>query len=84
VDQYLTKTEAQKAAEGLRLTLNNDYIPTGAARVGTLVDRYMLEAMPQAALLFSGIRNQFVLATTAVSNPKSRPPDAPKRTLFAR
>jgi integrase len=47
VDQYSTKTKAQKAAEGLRLTLNNDYIPTDAARVGTLVDRYMLEAMPE-------------------------------------
>ena len=47
MDQYSTKTKAQKAAEGLRLTLNNDYMPTEAPTLGTLVDRYMLEAMPE-------------------------------------
>jgi hypothetical protein len=31
VHQYSTKTKAQKAAEGLRLTLNNDYVPTDTA-----------------------------------------------------
>ena len=47
MDQYSTKTKAQKAAEGLRLTLNNDYMPTAAPTLGTLVDRYMLEAMSE-------------------------------------
>jgi hypothetical protein len=47
VDQYPTKTKAQKAAEALRLTLNHDYKPTSAATMGTLVDRYILEALPE-------------------------------------
>jgi integrase len=47
VDQYSTKTKAQKAAEALRLSLNADYVPTSAATVGTLVDRYILEALPE-------------------------------------
>ena len=47
VDQYSTKTQALKAAEALRLTLNSDYKPTSTATIGTLVDRYILEAMPE-------------------------------------
>lgn len=47
VDEYPTKAKAQKAAEALRLTLNTDYKPTRVATVATLVDRYMLEAMPE-------------------------------------
>ncbi len=47
VDQYSTKAKAQKAAEALRLSLNNDYVPTSRTTVGTLVDRYILEAMPE-------------------------------------
>ena len=46
-DQYSTKAKAQKAAEALRLSLNTDYVPTTATTVGTLVDRYVLEAMPE-------------------------------------
>jgi integrase len=45
--QYSTKTQAQKAAEALRLTLNSDYKPTTTATIGTLVNRYILEAMPE-------------------------------------
>ena len=47
VDQYSTKTQAQKAAEALRLSLNSEYRPTSAATMGTLVDRYILEALPE-------------------------------------
>ncbi len=47
LDQYSTKAKAQKAAEALRLSLNTDYVPTAATTVGTLVDRYVLEAMPE-------------------------------------
>lgn len=47
VDEYPTKAKAQKAAEALRLTLNSEYKPTSAATIATLVDRYMLEAMPE-------------------------------------
>jgi integrase len=46
LDQYSTKAKAQKAAEALRLSLNSDYVPTSSTTFGTLVDRYMLEAMP--------------------------------------
>jgi len=46
LDQYSTKAKGQKAAEALRLSLNSDYVPTISTTFGTLVDRYMLEAMP--------------------------------------
>ena len=46
LDLYLPR-ETQKAAEALRLTLNSDYKPTSSATMGTLVDRYILETMPE-------------------------------------
>jgi len=47
VVQYPTRTEARKAAEGMLLSINADNPSGNVVTFGALIDRYILEELPE-------------------------------------